>query len=141
MSKELAELRRLARAERGRAWAHTKLIPARIGDTAGSFAKQHPLLATGGAAALTMSLMNRRRRRIGGEAKSNSMLAALAAMGVQFLPDVLRIAGLTVPTSQEPVDDGSAAGHGHCDEPLTGLADSATRGREPATQHESKHTS
>ncbi|MDZ4773754.1 MAG: hypothetical protein SGI72_11545 [Planctomycetota bacterium] len=137
MSKELDELRRLARTERHKAWAHARLVPARVGDTASAFAKRHPILAMGGAAALTMSMISRRRKRAGVEGKPNSMPLALAAMGVQFMPEILRLVGLTVPTAKSPTtaEEQARDQHERCDDKTDGLVASAKRGSGPMEQH------
>ena len=136
MSKELQELRRMARAERLRGWAHAKVIPARIGDAAGAFAKRHPILAMGGAAAVTMGLRSRRRRRAGIEGKQGSWPAGVAAMGVQFLPEILRLVGLAAPLAKASTGEESEERHEHCETPSVGLANSAARGSEPTTSTE-----
>jgi hypothetical protein len=126
VSKEIDELRRLAGEERRRAWAHTKLIPGRIGDTAGAFAKKHPLLAMGGAAALTMNLLSRRRRRNGVDGKTQSWQLALAAMAAQVLPDILHVVGLTVPRKSEPEEE-ECAGEEELDAEVPNDGAEATR--------------
>ena len=127
MSKELDELRRMAVHERRRAWAHTKLIPGRVGDTASSFAKSHPLLAMASAGAIMMSIMARRRRRTGVEGKTQSWHVAAAAMAVQVLPDILGLVGLTVPIAKESKEDESVAEPETRAEPSTGFANSPAR--------------
>ena len=130
MSKELDELRRMAVHERRRAWEHTKLIPGRVGDTAGAFAKSHPVMAMASAAALTMTILSRRRRRAGVEGKTQSWQLAAAAMGVQILPDILGLLGLTVPVAKEPKeskDKEPIPGPEVCAEPSTGFANAAAR--------------
>lgn len=140
MTKELAELRRMAHTERQQAWSHAKLLPARVGDTASAFAKRHPILAMGGAAALTMSMITRRRKRAGVDGKPNSMPMAMAAMGVQFLPEILRLVGLSVPPEKTSDAEGESARlrHEHCQSPTGGLAHSATSGSEPMDQPETR---
>jgi hypothetical protein len=137
MSKELDELRRMARNERKLAWEHAKLVPARIGDTASAFAKRHPILAMGGAAALTMSMLTRRQRRAGGASGPKSMPMAMAAMGVQFLPDLLRLVGLTVP---KPADDDAIAGTRHepCEVPTNGVAHPTASGSGPKEHQQTR---
>lgn len=139
MSKELEELRRMARAERQRAWAHAKVIPARLGDTATAFAKRHPILAMGGAAAVTMGLIARHRRHAGIQGKQGSLPAALAAASVQFLPQILKLVGLATPPAEALDDEDSENGHERCEAPAVDFADSAARGSEPTTSHTSTH--
>lgn len=102
MSPEQEELRRLARRERRAAWASAKRIPGRAGDVASAFARQHPVWAMGGAAALAMGVMSRRQRASGSEEGTPSWPMALAAVGARFLPDVMRLAGLTIPDPPNP---------------------------------------
>ncbi len=97
MSRELDSLRDLARAERLKAWQHARTLPAHVGATASAFARKHPVLATGGAAALVMTIVSTRRRRRGIEGKAPSWPMALAAVGANFLPDILRAVGLALP--------------------------------------------
>lgn len=96
MSYEHDEIRRIARAEREAAWESAKRLPARVGDTASAFAKQHPVIAAGGAAALAMGFVARKRAAPSARPTSSSWPAAMAAVGVRFLPDVLRLVGLAV---------------------------------------------
>jgi len=96
VSREQEELRSLARREREFAWTCPRRIRARAGDAARAFARQYPGWALGGAAAVAMGLMARRKRRrsavVGRPAR---WPMALLALGVEFLPGVLRLAGLT----------------------------------------------
>jgi hypothetical protein len=127
MSRELEILRGMAREERRLAWSHAKLVPGRFGDAAGAFAKRHPVLTTGAAAALTVGLITRHQRRTGAEPKSKSMPLALAAMAAQFLPDVLHLVGLTVPKPQAADDR-----HEHCEGGDESFANSTARAHAPA---------
>lgn len=95
MSAEVEELRRIARTERGIAWEHARRLPARAGDAASAFARRHPLWTMAGAAALAMGVASRRRRRFGIEGKPSTWPMALAAVGANWLPEILRLAGLT----------------------------------------------
>lgn len=139
MSKELEELRLLARAERHRAWTHAKVVPTRLGDTASAFARRHPILAMGSAAAITMGLISRHRRRAGIQGKQGSLPVALAAMGVQFLPEILKLVGLADPRGKDSSDEELQDRHEHCEEPAVGFANSAARGSEPVTSPESTY--
>ena len=113
MSAELVELRRMARAERRRAWKHARLVPARAGDVASGFARAHPAWAMGGAAALTLTLVARHRRRNGIDRGSRSWPMALAALGSRLLPEILRAVGLTrredVELERGPADEATSA--------------------------------
>lgn len=102
MSYEQEELRRMARRERHAAWTSAKRIPECAGDVASAFARAHPVIAAGGAAALAMSFVAKKRRAAGIEGPASSVPAAIAAFGVRFLPDVLRMVGLRSPKKQIP---------------------------------------
>lgn len=95
MSRESDELRRLARVEMLTAWKHAKRLPGCAGDAASAFTKKHPALAMGGAAAITMALVARHRRKAGIDGKTSSWPAAIAAVGSRWLPEILSLAGLT----------------------------------------------
>jgi len=102
MSYEQEELRRMVCRERRIAWTSAKRIPGHAGDVASAFLRQHPVIAAGGAAALAMGYMARRRRANGVSGSTSSVPAALAAFGVRFLPDILRMVGLSSPKKQDP---------------------------------------
>lgn len=105
MSHEQDELRRLARLERHAAIAAAKRIPRCAGDAASAFARQHPVWAAGGAAALAMGFVARKRRASGIEGSGSRWPAAIAAFGVRFLPDMLKLIGLTMPAEKKKSDD------------------------------------
>ncbi len=105
MSHEQEELRRLAQKERHAAWTSVKRLPGCAGDTASAFARKHPVWAAGGAAALAMGLVSRRRRATGVQGPTSSWPAALAAAGVRYLPELLRLVGLTAATEPKTHDD------------------------------------
>jgi len=111
MSPEQVELKRLAVVERRSAWLAAKRIPARAGDAVSAFARVHPMWAAGGAAAIAMVFVARKRRAplangrtessSGGRTGSPSVSSSwptVAAVGVRFLPDLLRMVGLTTPS-------------------------------------------
>lgn len=102
MSRELDTLRELAREERLRAWQHARALPAHVGATASAFARKHPVLAMSGAAAIVTTMITRRRRRHGLEGTGASWPAALAAVGVKFLPDLLKAVGMALPLDDDP---------------------------------------
>ena len=102
MSREIEALSELAREERLKAWNHARALPAHVGATASAFARQHPVLATSGAAALAMTMITRRRRRKGLEGHGSSWPAALAAVGANFLPEILRAVGMALPLDDTP---------------------------------------
>lgn len=99
----------MARAERKVAWTHAKRIPARAGDAASAFAKQHPIMAMGGAAALAMGIVSRRHHKAGREGKPSSWPMALGAVGVRWLPEIMRVVGLTIPKPNETSEDDEEA--------------------------------
>jgi len=105
MSYEQDELRRLARRERQAAWASAKRIPECAGDAASAFARQHPVMAAGAAAALAMGVLARKRRASGAAGPASSLPAAIAAIGVRFLPDLLRMVGLRSPKQEKQPEE------------------------------------
>lgn len=107
MSRELEALRDLALAERRKAWHHARKLPAHVGDTASAFARTHPVLAAGGAAALVMAFVSRRRRLHGLQGSGSSWPMALAAVASKFLPEILKMVGLTLPSEEARPDPGS----------------------------------
>ena len=102
MSRELAELRELARAERQLVVQHARALPAHVGATASAFARKHPVLAMGGAAAIVMTSITRSRRRHGLDGRGSSWPAAVAAVGAKFLPEILKAVGMALPLDDEP---------------------------------------
>lgn len=105
MSREQIELRRLATIERQRVWQHAARLPGRAGDALGAFARRHPGLAMGGAAALALGICVRgAKRRETSITPGASWPMALAAVGVRILPDLLKLAGLTVADETESTD-------------------------------------
>ncbi len=98
MSRELDALRRLARTEQAQALVCLRRLPARCGDAMSALAREHPLLSAGGASMIALLVIGRRRRRKG-TSGSKSIPAALAALGTQALPGLLRFAGLTLATT------------------------------------------
>ncbi len=114
MSRELEALRALARDERRTAWRHARALPAHVGSTASAFAREHPVLAASGAAALAMAFITRRRRRHGLEGSGSSWPMAVAAVASKFLPDILRAVGLALPQEsaleRDPHEKNGSAG-------------------------------
>jgi hypothetical protein len=99
VSRESAQLKALADEQWRLLGAHVQKLPGRTGDVLSAFAGKHPLWTTAGAAALTVWFMSRRRKRLGKEPGGSRLPAALAAIGAQMLPELLKALHLTVPTS------------------------------------------
>ena len=104
MSREQQELKRLARDEAREAWTLAKRIPGSAGGALRTFAREHPMIALGGAAALAMGIVGRRHRKAGREGKPSSWLVALATVGVRMLPELLHQLGRDVHNA--PVSEG-----------------------------------
>ena len=96
MSRESEQLHALANEEWRRLGTHVQKLPGRTGDALSAFAGKHPVWTTAGAAALTVWFMSRRRRRLGPAAAGGSsrLPAALAAIGAQMLPELLKLLAL-----------------------------------------------
>lgn len=105
MSREREELRRLVQVERRNFLDHAKRLPAHLGDSVSAFAKRHPIWTMGGAAAIAMAIVGRRHRKFGRDGKPSSWPMALAAVGSNLLPDLMRIAGLTAAARSEGTED------------------------------------
>jgi hypothetical protein len=84
-------------------------LPDRVTRTASAFAREHPVLATGAAAALVMAFVARRRRKLGTQGQHASWPMAVATIGAGFLPDILRAIGLALPIEKSLAQNGPPA--------------------------------
>jgi hypothetical protein len=108
VSRESDELRRLAQVERQLAWKHARRLPSCAGDTVSAFSRTHPGWAMGGAAAITMALVARHKKKAGIEGKTSSWPMAVAAVSSRWLPEILSLAGLTTRKITQPKQTPSA---------------------------------
>jgi hypothetical protein len=88
--------------------SHVRALPAHVGATASAFARKHPMLAMGGAAAIVMALITRNRRRHGLDGSGSSWPVAVAAVGAKFLPEILKAVGMRLPHDDDPAQDDPA---------------------------------
>lgn len=100
MSRELDELREIARREREKSWKHVRALPRRTSDVASAGARAHPFLTAAAAAAIAMSLVPKRKPSgapppaLEGRAPTGSRAwsGVLVSLGLQMLPELLRLA-------------------------------------------------
>ncbi len=91
---------RMARSEREQVRKHFGRVPGHVSQAALAFAREHPLLATGGAVALGLALFPRGKKSEPSTSEKKSALTAmLGAFAVRLLPELLKMTAQAGPPS------------------------------------------
>lgn len=127
MSRELEELREIARREREKSWRHVRALPRRTSEVASAVASAHPFLTTAAAAAIAMSLVPKGNSNggnsNGGKSSGGSvdgqdavgtrgaLSGIVMSLGLRMLPDLLRLA-LGASSAPQSTDEAASSSPG-----------------------------